>query len=65
MAPEEPSKGFDRSGGRSGRLMIWVWSTTRDARRASHLTVPLLGAANIALYARAYTYLKRKSILNT
>ena len=48
--------GFAVLTGITGPALLWTMANP---------TTALLGAANIALYAGAYTYLKRKSILNT
>ncbi|OSC99941.1 protoheme IX farnesyltransferase [Trametes coccinea BRFM310] len=48
--------GFAVVTGLAGPALLWT---------CVNPTTALLGAANIALYAGAYTYLKRKSILNT
>lgn len=48
--------GFAVATGIAGPTLLWTMVNP---------TTALLGAANIALYAGAYTYLKRKSILNT
>ncbi|PCH42620.1 protoheme IX farnesyltransferase [Wolfiporia cocos MD-104 SS10] len=48
--------GFALATGVTGPVVLWTMVNP---------TTALLGAANIALYAGAYTWLKRKSILNT
>ncbi|KAI0709870.1 protoheme IX farnesyltransferase [Earliella scabrosa] len=48
--------GFAVATGLAGPALLWTMVNP---------TTAILGAANIALYAGAYTYLKRKSILNT
>ena len=48
--------GFAAATGIAGPALLWTMVNP---------TTAFLGAANIALYAGAYTYLKRKSILNT
>ncbi|KAI0636180.1 protoheme IX farnesyltransferase [Trametes polyzona] len=48
--------GFGLATGIAGPVLLWTMVNP---------TTALLGAANIALYAGAYTYLKRKSTLNT
>ncbi|KAH9925544.1 UbiA prenyltransferase family-domain-containing protein [Fomitopsis serialis] len=48
--------GFATATGLAGPAILWTMCNP---------TTALLGAANIALYAGAYTWLKRKSILNT
>ncbi|KAI0648870.1 protoheme IX farnesyltransferase [Trametes meyenii] len=48
--------GFAVATGIAGPALLWTMVNP---------TTALLGAANIALYAGAYTYLKRKSTLNT
>ncbi|KAI0366331.1 protoheme IX farnesyltransferase [Pilatotrama ljubarskyi] len=48
--------GFGMATGIAGPALLWTMVNP---------TTALLGAANIALYAGAYTYLKRKSTINT
>lgn len=48
--------GFGLTSGVAGTVILWTCTNPVTA---------LLGAGNIALYAGAYTYLKRRSVINT